>query len=216
MSSRRYLNMAHPNLRTWNTSQQSMPTVSHGQKMNHVPSPLGQAAYRSGKPPLRTTPVKEYRGQHTMQRQMYRLCQESQEHQEWQFLQNQSTMLQKTQETEAQRRDWFVHGNRTFTLEECLLACALKSFCRPLDPHEGVNDDTISEIIQCQRGWRDPDGIDCEGLYAALIHSRSDIRGRIASILRSYRHKWERIAWRAYWGWMITMGELSARCVTFL
>ena len=148
-----------------------------------------------------------------MRQQMDSLYQESQEHQEWRLLQNQRRMLQKAQEGEDQRRDWFVHGNGSFTLGECLLACALKTFCGSIQPGVGMNDDTITEIIQHQRGWRDQDGIDCEGLYAALTRSGIDTRSRIERILREHRHKWEQNAWRAYWSWMSTMRELYARYV---
>ena len=213
MSSRRYTNMAHPNLHAWNTSQQFMPAASHGQKMHHVPSPLGRAAFHSGSPPSITAQTKEQRGQDMMQTQMCRLYRNSQEHQDWQLLQNQRAMLQKAREAEVQRQDWFVHGNRTFTLAECVLVCALKSFCRPLDSRIGISDETISEIIQYQRGWHDSDGIDCRGLYVALVRSRDDIRGRIETLLCVHRHKWEQAASRAYWAWMSTMGAVAARYV---
>lgn len=216
MTSRKYFGMTHPNLDEWNSSQHSMPNLSPGQMIHHVPSPLGQTVGHSSSPSLTTPSMRKHSGQAMMPSQIGRWCYESQERQERLLLQNQRTTFQKAPEVHKQSRDWFVHSDWSFTPWECLLVCALKTLCRPLGSEVGLDDDIITEIIQHQRGWRDTNGVDCKGLYVALTRPTSNVHGQIQSILRMNRPKWEWIAWTAYSGWVITMKDLCARYGLYL
>ena len=212
MSSREYSNMAHPNLDAWIASQQFKPTASSDPNSQHIPSPLGPAVFLSGSPSAKMSSTRQQQSFDMGQTQISRLYQVSQEHQKRRLQQNRGTVLQKAQEEQDLRKDWFIYRNKVFTLRECLLACALKSFCKLPDSCIGMDDDTITEVIQWQRGWLDSDGTDCRGLCAALICPRYEVNGRtIEHLLRVNRQQWTDNAWQAYWAWMNSMNELSAR-----
>ena len=216
-------NMMHPNAPAWGPVHPvpatpgygqlwpsfPIPMSRHGLPYHCSPSPLGQIGNHSGGP----GPLMEQQRQHIVRQQMMaQLYQESQKHQQAQFSTAHRVMLQKAKENDP-NREFFTYRNVTFTLRECLLACALKNFCKSLSdrPGEGLSDDTIAEILKHQRGWRDPNGLDCEGLCVALIRNGSWTREQIESSIRGDRHGWENYAWMSYWSWLGAMGQVCAR-----
>ena len=177
----------------------------------HNLRPLGQVNNCSGS----AMPVTEQQKQNILRQQrMAKLYQESQKHQQAQFAMAHHVMLQKARGNDP-NREFFIYRKMTFTLRECLLACALKAFCRPLSDQTGerLSDDTIAEILQHQRDWRDPNGLDCEGLCVALTRNGSRTRDQIQDSISGDRHRWENYAWMSYQSWMSTMRGLCNRYV---
>ena len=110
---------------------------------------------------------------------------------------------------------YFVHNHQSFTLLECLLACALKNYCKfpgllP-SPTSVIGDETIAEVIMYQRGWRDAEGLECYGLCAALISPESPTHILIQDVMRGDHGKWESQAKKVYTDWMYVMTKVVAR-----
>lgn len=200
------LNTMSQGVGSFNPSNQPSRNQSH---VFHHPSPYATLVHHTSN----ISPELLQRAQLVRHQQsMAKLLQESQLYQQAQYTAHRARLQQQDQLNG--NMEFYNFRDVKYTLRECLLVCALRYFCK--FPGAGSNvslsDDTIAEILHYQRGWNNPNGLNCRGLYGELTNSTSGARPQMEASIRTDSRRWENYAWKSYWEWMDIMSKV---CVLY-